>query len=472
MTAGPYDRVRLQADLDLVNELPVFVAYNANVDAIVSVDEQLEEALERPRDPGDSLPPSPLTSTQDLAAAITHTMAAGRGDEIAMTDAFAASLESTLEPDIQQMGGQAGIMTNVLTALGAAPITYTYLVSERQRSLFTHPDGVRYPRVDHGQVSYVSLEEAVNTDRTKLNWVFEFGAGDDLFGVTAPEGARFIAASRPPEFDLLAGALDDVIDQVGADVDGALLAGYHNLTPEHVDESYEETQRHARDVLRRLRSGGDLLVHVEYAVTHDADLRDSMYTWILPEADVIGTDTHELEILHTDAGLDAVDDVPSEATPFDPEEILAHYRMVTAIRDDLEVPCLQLHAMEYHLAAIDDRVDPEAVARGLEFSAVNAATKAARGEITEAADLETGLSYDPSTRGQQAIELLADHLDTSATDGRLVTPTVVACPNRVVEDPTRAVGIGDTVSASSFICWLALSSQRGDGQTAGGEGGD
>src|SRR5690606_18751275 len=119
-----------------------------------------------------------------------------------------------------------GIMTNLLTALGTAPITYTYLLSERQLSMFDHPEEVRYPVVEDGTVSYVPLTEAVNTERTKINWVFEFRDGDDLFGVQAAEDTRFIAASRPPEFDLVAGDLDETIDQVGADVDGALLAGY------------------------------------------------------------------------------------------------------------------------------------------------------------------------------------------------------------------------------------------------------
>ncbi|ELY60671.1 ADP-dependent glucokinase/phosphofructokinase [Natronolimnohabitans innermongolicus] len=451
---------RLEADIAALEELPVFVAYNANVDAIVRVGEELESFLERPSDPGSELPSSPLESKRELAAAIAHTMAAGRGDEIAMADEFAATLEAELAPDSQQMGGQAGIMTNLLTALGTAPITYTYLVSERQLSMFDRPDEVRYPSVEDGRVSYVPLTEAVNTDRTKINWVFEFREGDEFFGVTAPEDTRFIAASRPPEFDLSAGELDEAIDQVGEDVEGALLAGYHNLTPDHVEEGYEETHKHAREVIRRLRSESDVDVHVEYAVTHDDDLRDSMYEWILPEANVVGADTHELTMLHDDAGIDAVEEPPSEATPFEPEEILDHYRMLEAVREELGVDCLQLHAMEYHLAVMESYHSPEALRRGLEFSAVNAATKAALGHISEPKDLETGLEYEPSTKGREAIELLADHVVETAEDGVLETPTVAACPNRVVDEPAGTVGIGDIVSSSSFILELAAANDR------------
>ena len=451
----PYDRNQLARDIEALDGLAVFVAYNANVDAIVRVDTTLESFLERPEDPGSDAPPSQVGSKRELATAITHTMVAGRGDQVILTDEFAQTLEATLTPEAQQMGGQAGIMTNLLTSLGAAPLTYTYLMSDRQLSQFTHPERVRYPRAEEGVVSVIPMNEAINTDRTKINWVFEFRAGDELFGVRAQEDTRLIAASRPPEFDLVTGELDTTIDQVGSRVEGALLAGYHNLTPDHV-ESYDATQRHARDVLRRLRSGGELKVHVEYAVTHDVDLRESMFEWILPEADVIGLDTHELGLLYRDAELDVVEEVPSEATPFDVEEILAHYRMLSALRELLDVQCMRIHAMEYHLAVTESYLSPDAIRRGLEFSAVNAATKAARGDITAPGDLETGLEFEPSEHGLAAIECLADHLGRSTDEGRLCAPTVVACPNRVVADPVRTVGIGDTVSAASFVLEIAV----------------
>ncbi|WP_407075675.1 ADP-dependent glucokinase/phosphofructokinase [Natronococcus wangiae] len=452
--------MKLESNINVLEGLPVFVAYNANVDAIIRVDEDLESYLDRPSESRKLTPPSLLDSKRDLATAIMYAMAAGQGDEIAMTDDFAATLESELDPDSQQMGGQTGIMTNLISSLGASPITYTYLVSDRQLSMFQHPDEVRYPLVEDDEVTFVPLSEAVNAKRTKINWVFEFRIGDKLFDVRATDNTRFIAASRPPEFDLVAGDLDTHINQIGETVDGALLAGYHNLTSDHVEDGYEQAHRHARDVIRRLRSGGNLEVHIEYAVTHDDNLRESIYKWILPEANVIGTDTHELTVLYDDAGLKVTEDKPTEETPFEASEILTHYKMLSALRDELGVDCIRLHAMEYHLTVMDSYLPPEAVLRGLMFAAVNAATKAARGNITSPDDLDTGLTYEPSKKGRDAIELLADHVDKAVDAGTLCTPTVVACPNRVVEDPAGTVGIGDIVSSSSFILELAVANDR------------
>jgi len=455
---------RIETDLTLLRDRPLFVAYNANVDALVRVDEELEAFLDRPEDPpGEAAPPDRLSSKRDLATAITRSMAAGQGDEIAMSAELTTELASELVPDTRQMGGQAGIMTNLLSTLGAAPIVYTYLLSETQFSMFDHPDAVRFPRVEDGRVRFVPLGDAIEADRTKTNWIFEFEDGTELFGVRAAADTRFIAASRPPEFDLTVDDLDPVVDQVGAAVDGALLAGYHNLTRENVQTDYEQVHRHARDVVRRLRSGGDLPVHIEYAVTHDDALRRSLTDHVLPEADVIGLDTHELQLLGRDLGVESLsagDGASRRETGDGAPPILEHYRALTAVKDGLGVPCVRMHAMEYHLAVTDEYLPPEAVRRGLEFAAINAAAKASRGHITNPADLERGLAYEPSDAGESAIESLADHVDASIRDGALCTPTVVAVPNRVVEDPVGTVGIGDIVSSASFALEVAVTRDR------------
>jgi ADP-dependent phosphofructokinase/glucokinase len=324
---------------------------------------------------------------------------------------------------------------------------------------------VRFPRVEDGRVRLVPLGDAVNTDRTKTNWIFEFEDGAELFGVRAAADTRFIAASSPPEFEPSVDDLAPVVDRVGSAVDGALLAGYHTLTRETVDADYERVLEDARDVVRRLRSGGDLPVHVEYGVTHDDDLRRSLAEFVLPEADVIGLDAHELRLLGRDLGVEPTvggDDAASR-DPGDAEAaILERYRALTAVKDRLGVPCVRMHAMDYHLAVTDEYLPADAIRRGLEFAAVNAATKAATGRVTAPRDLERGLAYDPSDVGRGAVESLADHVGSSTDDGALCTPRVVAAPNRVVEDPAGTVGIGDVVSSASFALEVAVTHDRSE----------
>jgi ADP-dependent phosphofructokinase/glucokinase len=459
------DAGQLEADLEAIREYPIFFAYNANVDALVRVDADLEAALDPPADPpGEAKAPDRLETTSDLSTAIARSMARGEGDEIPMSRSLADELESGLTPDEQRMGGQAGIMSNLLSVLGASPVVYTYLLSETQRSMFQRPEAVRFPVVEDGEVDLRPVSEVTNADRTKINWVFEFSEGTEFFGVRAAEDTRFIAASRPMEFDLTADDLDPVVDQVGEAVDSAVLAGYHNLTPDHVPDGYDERLLHGRTFIRNLRAGGTSAIQVESAVTHDEALRDGIVGHILPEADVFGLDTHELDMFVADLDLDR-SVAPDVSTPDASEtpDVLRRYRTLAALRDHLGVDCLKLHAMNYHLAVLDDGAyrPPERVERGLEFAAVAAAAKATHGSITAPEDVQAGLSVSPSDAGREAVETLAAALDESVREGSLTTSTVVACPNRVVDDPVSTVGIGDVISSSSFALENAL--ENGDG---------
>ncbi|WP_449560132.1 ADP-dependent glucokinase/phosphofructokinase [Natronococcus roseus] len=59
--------------------------------------------------------------------------------------------------------------------------------------------------------------------------------------------------------------------------------------------------------------------------------------------------------------------------------------------------------------------------------------------------------------------MLAEHVGGRVDDGTLCEPTVAACPNRVVADPAGTVGIGDIVSASSFVLELAVTRDESEG---------
>jgi ADP-dependent phosphofructokinase/glucokinase len=445
------DAARLEADLALLADRPLFVAYNANVDDVVRVDAALAAALDEPV-PGGPPATGPLDSTAALAAALTETMRAGEGNQRTVTPALADELAATLTPDRRSLGGQAGIMADLLSVLGAAPVFYTYLPSTTQTALFQRPSRIRFPRVVDGNVEFVPLDDVPPTARTKHNWIFEFTAGTELFGVTATGDTRLIAASRPPEFDLRMGDLDDHAEELGAAVDGCLLAGYHNLGPERRGD-YDATHRHARDVLDRLAGDGERPVHVEYVVSHDADLRASIAEHVLPGATSVGLDPRELRLLAADLGVDC-------DPPDDPAGAIHEYhRTLATVRERLGVPHLRLHALDYHLVVGDGSLAAEAVRRGLEFAAVVAATKAATGSVTGPGDLRVGLEYDPSPAGRDAVAALAASLDEPVADDALATSSVVACPNRVVREPVGTVGIGDVVSAASVALAMAADAE-------------
>jgi ADP-dependent phosphofructokinase/glucokinase len=440
--------VPVERYLDVLAGHPMFVAYNANVDAMVTVDETVERVLEPPK--GRASPP--LDSPGDLSSGIWEAMVTGEGNEMRITDEFGEWLAEHLDPEECRLGGQAGIFADVLSVLGADPVLYTYLFSSTQRSMLTDPSSVRFPVVEDGHLTYRPASDVTNADRTKTNWIFEFADGREFHGTRAVTDSRFIAAARPEEFDLEVGHLDEHAAEVGADVECALLSGFHSLKEEYADgTTFADHIDSGASFLRRLRSNGDVTVQVEYAVTHIDPLREAIHEEILPHADALGIDTRELDMLASDLGVEVDDET---------DDITGVHEQARAVRELLDLPCLKLHATDYFLAVTGDYLDPETVRAGFEFASVVAATRAARDGLRSPEDLETGTDVPLSVAGKEAVVDLAADLDEPISGPALATDDVVIYPNRVVEDPENTVGLGDTVSAASFALETGLTARQ------------
>lgn len=422
------------------------MAYTANVDAIVYVDDEVVETLGSPS--GETT--DRLDAPGELATAIADAMDAGEGATIPMTDEFATWLHENLEPDERRLGGQAGISADVTASIGADPILYTYLLSPEQRSTFTTPNAIRYPIVEDGEVEYRPISSVSNADQTKINWIFEFSSGESHFGVEAASDSRFIAAARPERFNLKTGPLDNNVDEVGRDVDGAILAGFHSLKNTYADGTKALDKIPAgRRFIERLRDGSDLPIQVEYAVSPDESVRAAIVEQILSKVDALGVDTPELHILADDLDVSG-----------GPGDIIDMYERGKDVREAIGIDCLKIHATEYFLAIMDDYRPPTQVKAGFDFATMVAATKASLGTITSPGDLRIGAACDRSTDGITAVKRLAEHVEEPIVDDGIESPSLVVQPNRVVEDPVSTVGIGDAVSATSFLLETTLSGEE------------
>lgn len=423
--------------LDAIRDHSVFCAYNANVDALVDVDAGLADVLGEPADEV----PDTLRSPADLAAGIRCAVAEGEGDEVPVSDDLGRWLATALEPRETRVGGQAGIMSDLLAALGAAPILYTYMLSEEQRAKFPHADRIRVP-VAGEDLDLAPMSEVTNSDRTKTNWIFEFARGAEFHGATSPAPSRFIAASRPEAFDLETPIASHARD-LGERVDAALLSGYHDLKEEYADGStFRDHVATGAEFLRALERSG-VTVQVEYGVTHHEPLRQAIVEEIVPHTDVVSVDPQELELLAGDLGIDHGDTVQER------------YRAMRRVVDETGVGAVRLHATDYFLAARDGYAAPGRMRDGFRFAAVVVAAKALRGTVDGPDDLRAVLDVPVSDDGRAALGSLADDLGL-AFDGAVVADEVVGVPNRVVDEPESTVGLGDAVAASSFVLEDAL----------------
>ena len=435
-----------EAALAAIADYPIYLAHNANVDSLTRVDSDLEAALPAP---GDTWPEI-LDSPQALSTALALTMERGTADMLSMAPGLDDWLGANLDPDEQRLGGQAGIMADLVAVLGGDPILYTYLLSATQRALFSRRETIRFPVVDDGDLSFVPLADAPLVDQTKRNWIFEFARGDSFFETTAAADTRFIAASRPDRLNLETG-LEPVVDQLGSSVECALVSGYQSLKRVYDDGStLDEQIDHGAQFLQDL-AAQDVTIQMEYAVTYKPELRQAIIDRILPEVHAVGMDARELELL--------CEDLQHDSTVSDPE-IVSQFQQLRALRPKLGVDCIKVHTTNYFLAVMDDYLAPEHVTEGWALSAVVAASKAATGVIDDPADLQTGLDYECAPAGREAMADLAGHLDIDVDGPGIAADadgvSVAAYPNRVVSDPVSTVGLGDSIAVSNFLLENAL----------------
>ena len=199
--------------------------------------------------------------------------------------------------DEVRMGGQAGNMSNVASALGVHCYVHVPSKCREQMKLFEHPENIF---VADG--SFKTPENVHRKCDVPIHFVMEFGKGYRFMGAEAPASNRLIASFNPPcavleideEFRRLA---PRVIDHVNR----AVISGFHNPTlgrdfPRRIDN----VRKHIEE-LKRLNHG--LKVHVELGDFQNLRVLREVTHKILPLCDSVGFNENELEQIKKVAGI-------------------------------------------------------------------------------------------------------------------------------------------------------------------------
>ena len=226
----------------------VFVAYNSNVDAIKHVSEKdihklislvgvkavQRRVAEYPRE---------IQNPVDLVARLVIAMRDGKAAEVpTYTTDIHQWLMDHLVFDKARMGGQAGIISNLLANLGINNIiTYVPWLSKEQAEYFVDAPNLKYPVIEDGVLKLKHPIEAYDINqRPKVNWILEFSKGmkvecaEEIFEV--PRDNRLIISSRPSWIRIdMSEQLYDQIPHMNGIIDGAILAGYQMIKEEYED---------------------------------------------------------------------------------------------------------------------------------------------------------------------------------------------------------------------------------------------
>ncbi len=453
-----------------------FAAFNTCIDAVVHVTDRLMEEITAKDTSidwqqvarGSASEINTVKSKEDLLIVLKDCLSGGKSFHIVLENLSLLDwLDEHFTGARESMGGQAGIIANQLAALGAQSMVYTPLLSPKQGRLFA--EGITTPVVTEDGLKILPIPEAVrNDDETKINWIFEYAKGESIrFGtevVTTPRANRVILATRP------AGAVmcfdDKLVEhlpQLGKEIDVAFMAGYHYAEPVNAcGRTFDQFMADSVQHLHALKEGNPkLAIHFEYVPMKAAELEPRMLETICREIKSFGINENEIKRVLREFGFEA-----------EMEEIETHERAYSLYQGALrlfrrlELDRIHVHNLGYYVMVLRKPypVTPEEVRQACLYASSVNAMKAKYGGYVTREQLEEAAEMRLSDIGFEQLAGMAKELESShpqaanlLTDGYLEFEDhyLLVVPAHVVPNPVSTVGMGDTISSSSYAAEVA-----------------
>ncbi len=472
----------------------ILCGYNVNIDSVyrisgVEVSRLLEtfeaaEILSKIKNP-----PGKITSEADFAAGLAYCMKNGCGAEWLV---FEQSVFEFLKiryfgKSLVRMGGNAGIMANALSQLGASRVIPNVAVpSKTQLSLFSKkaiyfPDSLTQPEKNTGDAplkNNVKNREVVPGSQEPIHFVFDFSEGEifSLYGteVRVPRENRFIATCDHLNLRLFVNpAFEQYAFQHAYEIDGVLISGFHLLLENYPDGSTYKTI--LDKTLSQLKSwkarNNKLRIHLEFGHFASKEIANSVFLKFAKLSDSLGMNEDELAMLYNLHG------VPGEGILHMEVENVADAAWKLASRHGLKR--LLIHTREYALAVFkpdfsEPYVDePESSIlqkiageklEALEFGVRCAGVYAASGRLEGRKFVaEEASKLQESTFGRKQISSFLKAFDgkTFWQGAYAFRDGYVICmlPTLLSRSPITTVGLGDTLTAGIFLRGLELDVQ-------------
>ncbi len=390
------------------------VGFNVNLDRIITVTPELL-----------SSPLFNLPIMSELRSRLLHSMQTCTAEEWFVTDPRMYQQFTRLFADYGHLviGGQAGIAAVHLATIGISNVV-----------CITHSPGPDTKKIlTNAGVHLLDLKMDNEPSSDTIHLIFEYSPGlvPLVKGVT-PRNNRFIASpAHKPESVLIPGERMDAFSQGIAQYTRAFLSGYQYL------QSDEEFCMAAEQCLLMKEKNNRMRVHVECVSVTDNKIINGFIHHILPVADSIGLNEHELVLLLNNLNLKT-----EEPGIF---EILSPLQLVEGallICKNSGLKRLHLHTFGYYVQVIkNDCAHPEKSRNALLFAARTVA-QAAQGTHTEI-----------SPAGISAIVEIDKTFGPQISQGIFCTNThtIVMIPTIIVKDIKKSSGLGDILSSSAFV---------------------
>ena len=446
------------AQLQKVQQVPsVATAFNANIDAILKISgKTLKRLLENNNISAQSLVNITLNHFEkpaDVLIGITKCFSRGIAEEWVTEDINVYNwMDKNLGYQHLQMGGQGGIIANVMALLGVQRvIAHTNSHPMLQAQQFLNLDNL-YGFDEKGELKQASLIKRQD-DIPLIHWIVEFDKGDSfvLDGVTftCPKSNRFIATYDPLNINLVMNP--HFVDYLaGKKVSYLLLSGFHPLLASN--NGLELIDGAVPLIKKWKKFNKDLIVHLEIASTQDLAIRKHIATQIATVVDSAGLNEREtIDMLEVLDKKDLAAQVEKETTSCNLFDALLF------LKETFDIPRIQLHMFGLYVTIQDSRFpfSAEQNLKGMMTAATVASAKAYIGSLEKYADLTKTLDQSVSDKGLEELSALAHklHKPELLTTGlcEFNGYKVSAVPTILIDKPKTLVGMGDTISSISLI---------------------
>ena len=491
MDIEEWEQRHKEAFYDAKEALPyldgMFVAYNGNIDAIRHLTEEdlsklfglFDEAEVQDRV---AVYPREIAEPLDFVARLLISMREGKAAEVPSYTADTHEwLKEHLGFDYARMGGQAGIISNLLARLELKKVVaYVPWLSEEQAEYFAATGNILHPMVENGAVFLKPPREAFKPEiDSKVNWIFEYSkdlkvtCAGSTFKV--PRDNRLIISSRPKWLRLdMDKQIYDHLDSL-LPIDGAMLSGYQMIKEEYEDGStYKDYVEHSVKVIEKLKSlNPELRIHVELTSIQNRVIRKAILTEIVARhVHSMGLDTVEVANALNVLGYE---ELSYSVIKKGENGIMSLYQGAVQLMKDLDLERVHVHSLGFYICILA-KGHPLTLKEhrdALLFSSVLAAAQAINGKIENLTEAEAGLEVPVSATGLEDIEnfqLYCTGRKLCTSDefeyGYIYGPDhdAILIPSKVVDRPKATVGIGDTISAGAFVAMLARMKQKQAGK--------
>jgi|GEM_PF-1991716 len=423
----------------------VALGYNTNIDAVVRLDtKMIERYLEKENVKEEEIrdmlekPKGKIKDVRDFLCGILYYMNSGGGGEWLIEDKGTFEwLDSNMKGEYK-MGGNCGIMSNVLSNLGVKVISHAISRCELQMRLY------------EGNNVYIATENGLKSpvdairgeDERMVHYIIEFRKGDTISigksKIVSPSANRFIATYDPANtrLDIDKSFRKEIVNNLDI-IQSVILTGYHLLNKTNYRDRIRES---INDILGWKRIKRDLLVHTEFADIHDKEMLRYYVEMMGSVVDSVGMNEDELE---------------SVCEVFERKMRDKHADTVflnaSWLFTRLGVKRLVVHTRKYSIALT--KGNPEYERNALLFGCLGAATRAHKGNFSGIKDIEdTNVVLEIDEESIKEEDRLNKVVKLDNGIGRFKNGKVIFSPVKYCENPVNTVGLGDCFTA----CNIAL----------------